>query len=83
MVDSVLIGKKVKLTGKSRHGKNRVNEQGEAWEVVGETNTVQFRTSAPGPFLLLQSESEGPRGPHARWVSLQREPDFSLEFINV
>jgi len=48
-----MMGKKVKLTGKSRHGKNRVREQGDAWEVVGESNTVHFRTSAPGPFISL------------------------------
>ena len=77
-----MVGKKVKLTGKSRHGKNRVREQGDAWEVVGESNTVHFRTSAPGPFILLQSsESEGPHGPHARWVSIQRDPDFTLEML--
>ena len=60
----------------------RVNEQGDAWEVVGETDTVNFRTSAPGPFILLQSsETEGPHGPHARWVSIQRDPDFTLEML--
>jgi hypothetical protein len=77
-----MVGKKVKLTGKSRHGKNRVREQGEAWEVVGETDSVHFRTSAPGPFLLLHSESEGPHGCHTRWVSLQRDPDFLLEILD-
>ena len=78
-----MVGKKVKLTGKSRHGKNRVREQGDAWEVVGERDSVQFRTSAPGPFLLLQSESTGPHGHHSRWVSIQRDPDFTLEIIDV
>ena len=77
-----MIGKKVKLAGKSRHGKNRVREQGEAWEVVGESKDVNFRTSAPGPFVLLQSsETEGPHGPHARWVSIQHDPDFIVEVL--
>jgi hypothetical protein len=77
-----MLGKKVKLTGKSRHGKNRVREQGEFWEVAAERDTVRFRTSAPGPFILIQSESVGPRGPHLRWVSIQKDPDFSVEIIN-
>ena len=77
-----MVGKKVKLTGKSRHGKNRVREQGEDWEVVGETDSVHFRTSAPGPFILLQSsEREGLHGPHARWVSIQRDSNFIVEML--
>ena len=28
------VGNKVKLTGITRHGKNRVREQGETWEVI-------------------------------------------------
>jgi|TARA_R110002124_G_scaffold147504_2_gene312761 hypothetical protein len=75
------VGKKVRLTGKSRHGKNRVREQGEDWEVVGETDTVHFRTSAPGPFLLLHADIKGRDGHHARWVSIQRDPDFTLEML--
>ena len=77
------IGNKIKLVGKSRHGKNRVREQGENWRVVGESDVVHFRTSAPGPFLLLESENnEGPHGPWSRWVSLQRDPDFAVEVIS-
>ena len=28
------VGKKVRLTGITRHGKNRVREQGDVWEVI-------------------------------------------------
>tara|TARA_B100000073_G_scaffold321862_1_gene302748 strand:+ start:471 stop:713 length:243 start_codon:yes stop_codon:yes gene_type:complete len=76
------LGNKVKLTGITRHGKNRVREQGALWRVVGESLKVHFKSSAPGPFLLLESEeNEGPHGFHARWVSLQRDPDFMIEVI--
>ena len=79
-----MLKKKIKLKGISRHGKNRVREQGELWRIVGESDSVHFRTSAPGPFLLLESESsEGPHGPWTRWVSLQRDPDFMIEVVDV
>ena len=76
------VGKKVKLTGKSRHGKNRVREQGEDWRVVGEKLDVSFKTPAPGPFLLIESETQGhPHGPWARWISLKNDPDFTVEVL--
>jgi|TARA_B100001175_G_scaffold259311_1_gene228001 hypothetical protein len=73
-----MIGNKVKLVGKSRHGKNRVREQGELWEVVGESDTVNFRTSAPGPFVMLRSLSSPIQ---VRWVSMQKDPDFMMEVV--
>jgi len=78
-----VLGKKVKLAGVSRHGKNRVREQGEDWQVVGESPVVHFKSAAPGPFLLLESKIQGhPHGPWARWVRLQRDTDFMIEVIN-
>ena len=77
-----MLKKKVKLVGKSRHGKNRVREQGALWRVVGESLKVHFNSKAPGPFPLLESEeNEGPHGFFARWVSLQDDPDFELEIV--
>jgi hypothetical protein len=73
------VGKKFKLVGRSRHGKNRVREQGELWEAIGERNEPLARNHAPAPFLLLQS-LDGNN--HIRWVSLQRDPDFMIEVIN-
>jgi len=71
------LGKKVKLVGKSRHGKNRVREQGELWQVVNEKSNINFRTNAPGPFLLIQSESSD----NIRWVSIHGDPDFVVEIL--
>jgi hypothetical protein len=77
-----MLGKKVKLIGVSRHGKNRVREQGKDWRVAGESPVVHFKTTAPGPFLLLESEIQGhPHGPWARWVSVKNDPDFVLEVL--
>jgi len=74
------VGKKLKLTGKSRHGKNRVREKGDAWKVIGESDNVSFRTPAHGPWLCL--ESLGPVK-DTRWVAISDDPDFTVEFVDV
>ena len=71
--------KKVELQGVSRHGKNRVREQGKKWIVVREAESVHFKTTAPGPFLLLESEAQTSLGPWLRWVSLTNDPDFQIQ----
>ena len=73
------VGKIVKLVGKSRHGKNRVREQGERWEVIGERSEALPSKSSPAPFLLLQTAAPEH---HIRWVSLQRDPDFMIEMVD-
>jgi hypothetical protein len=72
------VGKKVKLTGITRHGKNRVREQGEVWEVIRMNPTVSFKTKAPGPFMLLQAAE----GINMRWVSAINDDNFSVEVID-
>ena len=59
------VGNKVKLTGITQHGKNRVREHGEIWEVIRLNPTVGFKTKAPGPFTLLQATESI----NMRWVS--------------
>ena len=64
------VGKQLKLTGKSRHGKNRVREQGEAWEVIGERDDMALvQTPAPEH--------------HIRWIKLNNDRDFIVEILNV
>ena len=72
------VGNKVKLTGITRHGKNRVREQGEVWEVIRMNPTVSFKTKAPGPFMLLQAAE----GINMRWVSAINDDNFSVEVID-
>jgi hypothetical protein len=72
------VSNKVKLTGITGHGKNRVREQGEVWEVIRLNPTVGFKTKAPGPFMLLQST----KGIHMRWVSTVNDDNFSVEVID-
>ncbi len=72
-----MLGKKVKLAGITRHGKNRVREQGEVWEVIRMNPTVSFKTKAPGPFMLLQAAE----GINMRWVSTTNDDNFSVEVL--
>ena len=49
----------VRLKGKTRHGKNRIKEFGEWWKVVhANINTVNFKTTDPGPWMLLNSSDD-------------------------
>ena len=62
----------VTLTGKTRHGKNRINQHGAKWEVI------ELRNGK----MLLESENktEGPRdnkGHDWRWVDLHNDKDFT------
>jgi hypothetical protein len=69
------VGNKVKLTGITRHGKNRIREKGAQWKVREVREKVSFNTPAPGPFLLL--DGLGPVR-DARWVSLHSDPNFEI-----
>ena len=73
-----MLGKKVKLAGITRHGKNRVREQGEVWEVIRMNPTVSFKTKAPGPFMLLQAAE----GINMRWVSTTNDDNFSVDVLD-
>lgn len=59
------------LTGKTRHGKNRIQQHGKLW-IIEEVR---------GGKMLLRSEhkTEGPmhnKGFDGRWVSLRDDPNF-------
>ena len=72
------VGNKVRLTGITRHGKNRVREQGDVWEVIRMNPAVSFKTSAPGPFMLLQATTTI----NMRWVSTVNDDNFLVEVID-
>ena len=74
----MLVGDKVKLIGTTQHGKNRVREQGDIWEVIRLNPSVSFKTKAPGPFMLLQATE----GISMRWVSTVNDDNFSVEVID-
>ncbi len=72
------IGTVITLKGKSRHGKNRIREKGAEWKVSDVREKVSFNTPAPGPFMLLVSQSSS----DARWVSVRNDPNFEIVEIN-
>jgi hypothetical protein len=71
---------KIKLTGKTKHGKNRVREQGAEWIVVKVKSGVLFSDDKHKEFALLRKE--GNQGEHWRWVAVKEDKNFSVEVIN-
>tara|TARA_Y100001938_G_C7784259_1_gene279420 strand:+ start:277 stop:516 length:240 start_codon:yes stop_codon:yes gene_type:complete len=70
-----LIGTEVNLKGKSKHGKNRIQQFGEEFwvsEVRDRIHTTAHK-NLPGPFLMVFSKT----GDH-RWVALSGDPDFDV-----
>ena len=72
---AICIGDFVRLEGKSRHGKNRINQHGDVWEVLDEQLTK----------LLLSSleATEGPKHNKVkdwRWISAvdSEDPNFTI-----
>jgi hypothetical protein len=69
---------KVRLIGKTRHGKNRVREHGELWIVEKECEKILARPGLKGPFLLLTPENGSDDW---RFVAVHDDPDFNVEFV--
>lgn len=67
----------ITLTGKTRHGKNRINQHGNKWLVM---KIGKFQGQ---PALALRSfdKTEGPKdnkGFDSRWVLIQEDPNFAI-----
>ena len=73
-------GDKVKLTGKTKHGKNRVREQGAEWIVIKVESGVLFSDDKKKEFALLRKEDNP--GEFWRWVALKEDKNFSVEVID-
>ena len=69
--------RKVKLTGKSALGKNRIRENGNIWVVTGTADRVHFSTK-PGLWLNVQPEGKPDK---ARWVNLRDDENFTVESV--
>ena len=65
------VGKWVLLKGKTRHGKNRINQHGNMWLIESVAN---FQGQ---PSMLLRSENKTDKGGFdGRWVLLRDDPNF-------
>ena len=69
-------GTRVKLRGKTKHGKNRIPHFGEDFWVSEVRDSIQTttHTGVPGPFLMVFSETGD-----NRWVALNNDPDFEVQ----
>lgn len=72
-------GDKVKLVGKTKHGKNRVREQGHDWVVVKTSNNLVFAEDRKQEFALLRAK-ERPHE-HWRWIAVQNDKNFLVEVL--
>ena len=72
-------GDKVKLMGKTKHGKNRVREQGHTWVVVKVGSGMVFAEDKNKEFALLSAESRP--DDHWRWVALKEDKNFTMEVV--
>jgi|TARA_R100000458_G_C8121024_1_gene139913 hypothetical protein len=83
---------KVKLKGKSRHGKNRVNQHGNLWKVQKIVDDPLMgkgflrSSNAPGPWFWLESincecSTCNKFGQDGRWVSEVRDDNFEVTII--
>ena len=75
------VGDKVKLTGITRHGKNRVREQGDLWTVTAISPAGQSSFAAVGTEIaLLRAESNPDR--NWRWVEVKNDKNFHVKKIS-
>ena len=69
------VGRWVLLKGKTRHGKNRINQHGDMW-LIEEVANFQGQ-----PSMLLRSKNKTDKDMFdGRWVLLRDDPNF-LWFI--
>ncbi len=73
-----LLGKTIRLKGKTQKGKNRVREHGEMWVVFAECETVLFAPSKKGPWLFLSPLGKNQDDKASRWVKSTDDVDFDV-----
>jgi len=66
--------KTVKLIGKTRHGKNRIAQHGEIWEVESEHGNIMLLKSLEETFVITGSTTCFDK----RWVSVENDRDFEV-----
>ena len=69
------VSKWVLLKGKTRHGKNRINQHGDMWVI----ERVEVFQGQPAMMLRSNNKTEGPKdnkGFDSRWVLLRDDPNF-------
>lgn len=77
-----LLGKVIRLKGKSQKGKNRIREHGDRWTVLAECNRVLFAPNVTGPWLFVSPNPSGPGmgqdDKASRWIRATDDADFDM-----
>ena len=73
-----ILGKTIRLKGKTQKGKNRVREHGEMWTVLAVTDHVLFSSDRTGPWLFVAPEGKTQDDKASRWIHRLDDLDFIL-----
>ena len=75
------VGDKVKLTGLTKHGKNRVREQGDMWTVTA-MSVAHASSFAPigSDIALLRADSDPTK--FWRWVEVNNDKNFHVRVLS-
>jgi hypothetical protein len=71
------VNSKIMLRGRTRHGKNRIQQHGMEWIIT----RVHVFKGQPALHLRSVAQTEGPRnsrGFDSRWVLIKNDPDFEI-----
>ena len=75
---SIFVGDAVRLSGKTRHGKNRIRENGDMWEVI----TIDGKESSVlSTKICVVPMAEG-RRENWRWLDLPEDEHMEIEIID-
>ena len=75
---SIFVGDAVRLSGKTRHGKNRIRENGDMWEVI----TIDGKESSfLSTKICVVPMAEG-RRENWRWLDLPEDEHMEIEIVD-
>ena len=75
---SIFVGDAVRLSGKTRHGKNRIRENGDMWEVI----TIDGKESSVlSTKICVVPMAEG-RRENWRWLDLPEDEHMEIEIVD-
>ena len=75
---SIFVGDAVRLSGKTRHGKNRIRENGDMWEVI----TIDGKESSVlSTKICVVPMAEGRRD-NWRWLDLPEDEHMEIEIVD-
>ena len=76
------VGDRVKLTGLTKHGKNRVREQGDMW-TIAEVKVMSHNSGfvPKGTKIVLLNANSDPLK-HWRWVEVNNDKNFHMRVLS-